>query len=289
MRVLLRFLAHFGTALLLTACGPRARGRHFENASVTNGVQYLGKIGAYRIYESSGVVASRRYTNVFWTHNDGGKHNADVLFAITRTGGFVGRWLVTGPRLWDWEDVTMDDNGHLLLADTGDNHSLRPHLAVHRIKEPDPKTSGGEVPIEQTWLLSLPNGRRNIEALFTVGQSGYLVSKRAGESAEVYRFALSAGTNVQQLELIAELDITNSVAGAAVSPDKRILALVSSGGAYAYRIDGDPMRLRGLAPCQLTPFPNLRIEGCTFVPDGLLTTSETRYMYLFTNEIFRGH
>ena len=39
-----------------------------------------------RIKESSGVVASRRYADVFWTHNDGGGPKKQVLYAIDREG-----------------------------------------------------------------------------------------------------------------------------------------------------------------------------------------------------------
>ena len=39
---------------------------------VAPGVRLLARMSDPRIEESSGVVASRRYTDVFWTHNDGG-------------------------------------------------------------------------------------------------------------------------------------------------------------------------------------------------------------------------
>ena len=38
---------------------------------IAPGVRLLARISDPRIKESSGVVASRRYTNVYWTHNDG--------------------------------------------------------------------------------------------------------------------------------------------------------------------------------------------------------------------------
>jgi hypothetical protein len=273
--------------LFLAACGPPNRGRHFENSTVPPGVQYLGKIWTWNIFESSGVAASPHYPGVFWTHNDGGGKNYDVLFAIKRDGSYIGRWKVTGSRLADWEDITVDAHGDLLIGDIGDNHFQRRHIMVHRIKEPDPGKGSGTVPIEQTWILTYPKGPRNTEAMFTLGTNCYLITKRAPEPTEVYRFALSTNKEPQTLELIAELDIATPVAGAALSPDARTLALVAAAGAFAYRIDGDVERLRGLAPCHLTKFPNLRIEGCTFVPEGLLATSETRHVYLFTNEVFR--
>jgi len=124
--------------------------------------------------------------------------------------------------------------------------------------------------------------------MFTLGTNCYLISKRAPEPAEVYRFALSTNKGSQTLELIAELDIGTPVTGAALSPDASTLALITLAGAFAYRIDGNVEQLGVLAPCHVTKFPNLLIEACTFVPEGLLATSETRHMYLFTNDIFRN-
>jgi hypothetical protein len=37
-----------------------------------------------------------------------------------------------------------------------------------------------------------------------------------------------------------------------------------------------------------TKFKDEHIEGCCFVPDGLLATSESRDIFLFTNAAFRA-
>ena len=36
-----------------------------------------------------------------------------------------------------------------------------------------------------------------------------------------------------------------------------------------------------------TPFRHEHIEGCCFVPEGLLATAESGEIFLFTNEAFR--
>ena len=53
---------------------------------VAPGVRLLARISDVRIRESSGVVASRRHTDVLWTHNDGGGPKKQVLYAIDREG-----------------------------------------------------------------------------------------------------------------------------------------------------------------------------------------------------------
>ena len=105
---------------------------------IAPGVRLLARISDPRITESSGVIASRRYSNVFWTHNDGGGPKKQVLYAIDREGKTRAAFPVVGPRFHDWEDIAIDDAGHLYLGDIGNNDSKEDTLAVHEIDEPDP-------------------------------------------------------------------------------------------------------------------------------------------------------
>src|SRR3954462_12069005 len=94
------------------------------------GVQQIGKIQHYAITESSGLIPSRRYPGVLWTHNDSGN---PFLFAIDQHGKFIGAFHIPSAKLIDWEDVAIDNQGYLYLSDSGSNHMLRRHVAVHRI------------------------------------------------------------------------------------------------------------------------------------------------------------
>jgi hypothetical protein len=87
------------------------------------------------------------------------------------------------------------------------------------------------------------------------------------------------------LELVAATKIESPVAGADISPDGRLLALVAKSGAFVYRIDGDVAKA-GKRKVYQTKFRHEHIEGCCFVPEGLLATAESREIYLFTDEPF---
>src|SRR6476646_9727696 len=104
---------------------------------IAPGVQLLAYMSDVRIKESSGVIASRRYANVFWTHNDGGGPK-QVLYAIDREGNTHAAFPVTGATFHDWEDIAIDDAGHLYLGDIGNKDAKRDMLAVYEIDEPDP-------------------------------------------------------------------------------------------------------------------------------------------------------
>src|SRR5712671_690000 len=103
-------------AALLNACNAAEPGQE-----IAPGVQLIAQIGDPRIKESSGVVASRRYADVFWTHNDGGGPKKQVLYAIDRKGGTRAAFPITGPTFQDWEDIAIDGAGHLYLGDIGNN------------------------------------------------------------------------------------------------------------------------------------------------------------------------
>jgi hypothetical protein len=90
-----------------------------------------------------------------------------------------------------------------------------------------------------------------------------------------------------RLELVATTKIESPVTGADISADGHLLGLVSKAGAHVYRIDGDVARVSEVEPHQ-TKLKDQHIEGCCFVPDGLLATSERRNIFLFTDPAFRG-
>jgi len=244
----------------------------------------IGRIENSKITESSGVVASRQYTNVFWTHNDGKK--SETLFAISREGKSLAEFKVRGADFEDWEDVAADDHHHLYLADTGDNENKRKHVAVYMVDEPDPRKLTGTARVVSRWRLQFPGKPTDCESLFVYQTNGYLVTKVTNDrKAEMYRFSLSS-REIQVLEFVARLNIDSPVTGADIAPNGVALALVAKSGAFVYRIDGDISRVAHHRPYH-TRFKHEHIEGCTFVPEGLLATSESREIYLFTAEPFR--
>jgi hypothetical protein len=270
-----------------SACGAQPNTPLPKGKRVAPGVLAIGRISNPRITESSGVVVSRKDPDVLWTHNDGGGKR-QVLYAISRTGLALGEYHITGALLEDWEDIAIDGQGHLFLGDIGDNDRQRSTIAVHQIDEPELTTSrNGIARVTRSWNLRYPKGRFNAEALLVWGENGYLITKVFDDArAELYRFSLTNSAEVLTLHLVGELHIEAPVTGADISADGKMLAVVSKAGAYVYRIGGDPMRATVGKPYR-TKFDDAHIEACTFVPEGLLATSEARLIFLFTDEPFR--
>ena len=255
---------------------------------IAPGVRLLARISDPRIKESSGVIASRHYSNVFWTHNDGGGPKKQVLYAIDRQGKTLAAFQIIGPRLHDWEDIAIDDSGPLYLGDIGNNDSKENKLAVYEIDEPDPTSGIGSISPKRGWTLKFPGTPFDCESLFIWKNYGYVISKVFDNGrAQVFRFPLETTSEPLTLELVATTKIESPVTGADISADGSLLGLVSKAGAYVYRIDGDAARVTDLEPHH-TKLRDQHIEGCCFVPDGLLATSERRNVFLFTDPAFCG-
>jgi len=254
---------------------------------IAPGVRLVAYIRDPRIKESSGVVASRRYTDVFWTHNDGGGPKKQVLYAIDRKGNTRASFSVIDVTLHDWEDIAIDNAGHLFIGDIGNNNAKRKTLAVYEIDEPNPQAGTGSIAPKRLWKLKFPGAPFDCESLFVWKDQGYVVSKVFDKArAQIFRFPLKETNRPLTLELVATTKIESPVTGADISADGTLLGLVAKNGAYVFRIDGDVTRVSNANPHH-TKLENQHIEGCCFVPEGLLVTSERRMIFLFTDPAFR--
>src|SRR3954463_4778166 len=90
----------------------------------------LGRFDLRVLPEASGIVKSRRHPGIYWVHNDSG--NSPSLYAIRRDGTIVREFRLSVPNV-DWEDIAVDDEGHLYLGDIGNNGGLLGLRAVYRI------------------------------------------------------------------------------------------------------------------------------------------------------------
>ena len=275
-------------ALVMLSQGCFAQKPALPGTEAAPGVREIGRIAHPRITESSGVVASRQFPGILWTHTDGGGPKKQVLFAITHDGASVGELFVSGVVITDWEDIAVDDEKHLFIGDIGNNDAKRSELLVHQIDEPNPKVNIGVIHPTRSWKLRFPGAPFDCESLFIWQGHGYVVSKVFKDSrAQIFRFPLADASAPVVLELVATTKIESPVTGADISPDGKLLGLVAKSGAFVYRIDGNVSRVIKGKPF-VTKFRHEHIEGCTFVPEGLLATAESREIFLFADPAFRG-
>jgi hypothetical protein len=246
----------------------------------------VGYIANPRITESSGVAASQQHPGVFWTHSDGGGPNRQLLYGIDREGKSLADFSVVGAEIVDWEDIALDNTGHLYIGDIGNNDANREEIAVYEINEPDPNSSSTAVNVNRCWKLHFPKRPFDCEALFIWKNHGYIISKVLNnKNAEIFRFSLADTPDPITLDKVARLPVESPVTGAGISLDGRRLGVVCHAGAYIFEINGKVGKADE-APYRRAKFKNDYIEGCCFVPEGLLATAESREILLFSEAAF---
>lgn len=266
---------------LLCAAGCAAL--HAEDvADPTTRPFVVGRLEAEAIKESSGIVASRKHPGVFWTHNDSG--NPPVLYAVRRDGSLINAF-PTKCVAFDWEDIAIDDEGHLYLGDIGNNGNLRGSIGVLKFDEPDPNVApekGKALEPTQRWTLTFQNSKRmDCESLFVWEGHGYVIKKTTDRSpTTLWRFSLSKD-GAQPLEAVATLPLAAICTAADLSADGEQLAVMSTNGPYLFKdLKGDLANVANRVPTSIQIEPRTN-EALCFAEDGLIGTSEARDVYFF--------
>jgi hypothetical protein len=177
--------------------------------------------------EASGLAASQRTDQLFWSHNDSA---SPEIVAVGADGTSRGRVRLAGASIEDWEAVSTapcESGSCLYVGDIGDNERARRRIVVYRTPEPAP----GEATTADAQIIEgvYPEGPQDAEALFVLDGDLFVVTKGEGTPIRLYRFP-SATPGSHTLQVVATLtdagaDKTFRITDAAVSPDERWLAL----------------------------------------------------------------
>ena len=120
--------------------------------------------------------------------------------------------------------------------------------------------------------MRFPRAPFDCESLFVWKDYGYVVSKVFNNArAKIFRFLLKETNRPLTLELVATTKIESPVTGADIWADGTLLGLVAKNGTKAVGIDGDVEENSNTKPYH-TEVKLQGIEGCCFVPEGLLVT-----------------
>lgn len=213
------------------------------------------------IDETSGMVKSRRFSDVYWVHNDSG--DVARVFGLRGDATLIvpeylrkdyradheksdlapyGGVTIEGASNIDWEDITIlgDD---LVLADMGNNGNGRRDLGVYLVREPNPLAVDRArayrwIPIAYPDQTEFPGTKRwefDCEAVFAFrGKLWFLTKHRANGNI----LLPATGTNLYRLDGLrsdrvnvltktdGKTDLGGWVTGADVSPDGRTLAVL---------------------------------------------------------------
>lgn len=148
------------------------------------------------IGEASGLAASPTTADALWLVNDSG--SPAVLHLAGTDGSDRGKVTLRDTRNTDWEDLasfTLGGKPYLLVADTGDNNSVRTECLLHVVAEPAPPAAGKKldetVPPAWTIRFRYEDGPRDCESVAVDEKAGkiLLISKRTTPPA-IYELPL---------------------------------------------------------------------------------------------------
>lgn len=198
--------------------------------------------------EPSGLVKSRLWPDVFWAHNDSGDiprifpvHRDGRIYPAERYGAAHGVHIPDAVNV-DWEDITTDDEGHLIIGDFGNSDKNdRRDLCLYYIFEPHPSVGQTSVvrkvffayPDQTEW----PSPVRNFdaEALFFAHGHVYILTKhRSDTGTTLYRLDSTEPHRINRLTKLASFDTRGQVTGADASPDGRRLAVLTYTGVWVF-------------------------------------------------------
>jgi hypothetical protein len=240
------------------------------------------------ISESSGVAVSRRHPGLLWTHNDSG--HDPILYAVDLQGQEVGRFIVTGAKAVDWEDIALglcpdSDETCLYIGDTGDNGERRNHVSLYIVREPG-EVGGRRTVGARRIRLSYPDGPHDVEAL-GVMSSGDLVLVSRGRRGPIVAFRIPRAALLRNateaiewftLGIEPQALIGRLVTGAAVSTDGSTLAVRTYTELFFYSLTDESEQPQLIGSCWLG-LKEPQGEAVDFLDDSTL---------VFTSEAARG-
>jgi len=261
-------------------------------------LQPYGKIKFNQINECSGFVKSRQFPDIFWMHNDSG--DKARIFAVKkdgslvkskRAGGAYSGVAITLAKNQDWEDITVDDDANLIIADSGNNRNRRKNLSIYFAKEPNPREKSRakaykKIPFHYTDQDSFPPTEMNFDAeavFWTQGKLYLLTKHRSNSLTKLYRFDTLNEKKSNPLTPISMFDIRGMVTAADVSSDGKKLAVLTYSGVWLFETKGGADNFfKG--KISWLPIVAKQCEGICFDGESILISNEQRELFELTQD-----
>jgi hypothetical protein len=234
-------------------CGPNSvAGQTSQPAPRYGEPQAVCQINDRRLDEASGLVASRRNSGYYYTHND--SQGRPQVYVLNRYGRICLTIHLVGAENRDWEDIALapgDQPGtfDVCVADIGDNKAERNGVVFYRFPEPRLDAAArarGTLDVRpRVFRCVYKDGARNAEGFAVDPRTGdaYVFTKRFDGACHVYRFAAPwDAAAVTTLERVGKLRfppaaaLARMVTGADISPDGTRLVTRSYVGGWEWRL-----------------------------------------------------
>lgn len=245
----------------------------------------VGKLNLKLVPECSALWVSPSQPGVFWTLADSGAKSAitpiradGTLVPVAKS--FWGAVTLKGATNVDWEAITGDASGNMVVGDVGNNVSRRKELAFYLFKEPKPGvTEVTEVrKVTFAWpdqtAFPDPELAHDCEAMFLLRGKLYLLTKHRRDTlTDLWRADIPPVGDRATLTKLARFDVGGMVTDACVSPDQKRLAILTYRNVWVFDVPGvgeDFFRAPALHAPISPPTLSWQVEACSWVDNGHL-------------------
>ncbi len=238
-----------------------------------------GKLNLRLVPECSALWASPSLPGVFWTLSDSGAKPAITPIRADGTmvpvaKGFWGSLKLKGATNVDWEAITGDASGNMVVGDVGNNVSRRKELAFYLFKEP--KLGDAEVvevrKVTFVWpdqtAFPDPELSHDCEAIFLLRGKLYLLTKHRRDTlTDLWRADIPATGDRATLTKLARFDVGGMVTDACLSPDQKHLAILTYRNVWVFEVPAvgeDFFHAPALHAPIAPPLLSWQVEGCAW-------------------------
>ena len=204
------------------------------------------------INESSAIVKSRVWDDVYWTLNDSGNKNR--MFPFNRNGEmYRAEWYnedqggvyLAGTLNIDWEEMAVDNYDNIYVCDCGNNSNARKDLCIYQLKDPLPQATGS-VSYFQKFHFYYPEQKEfpadpnnfDCEAVFWANEKLYLLTKhRADSHTKLYRFDNLDPLKNNPVTYLSTFDIQGMVTSADATTDGKKLAVLTYNNVWVFEVE----------------------------------------------------
>jgi len=217
-------------------------------------LKVFARLGPGPAKENSGIVKSRQHADVFWMHNDSGDepriypiHINGEVYKSERYPETPGV-LIGGAINVDWEDISVDSEGHVIVADFGNGRSDRRDLVLYYVDEPSPLA--GRTTFKRKVFFRYPDQSAvpaptndfnyDAEAIYTIGATVYVLTKHRSDShTKLYRLDSTKPNQANLLTYIDRFDIQGQAVGADASPDGKRVVVITYDAIWLFELAGE--------------------------------------------------
>ncbi len=248
-----------------------------------------GKLPRAALPECSGLWASPSMPGVFWAVSDHGPRprliplRSDGAFAEHAGAPWTGTEVVGAARN-DWEGLTGEAGGRMIVADVGNNLSLRKELQLYVLQEP---ARGAATTAARRVTFAWPDQKvfpdpelsHDCEAVFMLRGRLYLLTKHRRDTlTDLWRIEIPAHGDRTEPVKLARFDALGMVTDASVSPDRTKLAVLTYRFIWVFDLPAEGEAFfsgRALGSALSPPLLSWQLEGCAWADAStLLLASE---------------